>query len=99
MSGKHVNQELGCRASSRNRHAASHSLYRGCGAGLSPCSSDAKIPSFSWHCLRHTFTSRLVVVGVDIRTVQALLGHKTIAMTVRYSHCHFCQFCAPALPR
>jgi Phage integrase family len=24
--------------------------------------------------------------GVDIRTVQELLGHKTIAMTVRYSH-------------
>jgi len=27
-----------------------------------------------------------VMVGVDIRTVQELLGHKTIAMTVRYSH-------------
>jgi hypothetical protein len=24
--------------------------------------------------------------GVDIRTVQELLGHKTISMTVRYSH-------------
>jgi hypothetical protein len=27
-----------------------------------------------------------VMAGVDIRTVQELLGHKTIAMTVRYSH-------------
>jgi hypothetical protein len=26
------------------------------------------------------------MAGVDIRTVQELLGHKTIAMTVRYSH-------------
>jgi hypothetical protein len=36
--------------------------------------------------LRHTFASRLTMKGVDIRTVQELLGHKTIAMTVRYSH-------------
>jgi len=47
---------------------------------------DAKIANFSWHCLRHTFASRLVMAGVDIRTVQELLGHKTIGMTVRYSH-------------
>ncbi len=32
------------------------------------------------------FASRLVMAGVDIRTVQELLGHKTIGMTVRYSH-------------
>jgi len=51
-----------------------------------PVLADAKILNFSWHCLRHTFASRLVMAGVDIRTVQELLGHKTIGMTVRYSH-------------
>jgi site-specific recombinase XerD len=51
-----------------------------------PVLKDAKISNFSWHCLRHTFASRLVMAGIDIRTVQELLGHKTIAMTVRYSH-------------
>ena len=30
--------------------------------------------------------SRLVMKGVDLRTVQELMGHKTIAMTLRYSH-------------
>jgi site-specific recombinase XerD len=47
---------------------------------------DAKVANFSWHCLRHTFASRLVMAGVDLRTVQELLGHKVIAMTVRYAH-------------
>lgn len=51
-----------------------------------PAVSKAKVRAFSWHCLRHTFASRLVMAGVDLRTVQELLGHKSIAMTVRYSH-------------
>ena len=34
----------------------------------------AKIEDFSWHCLRHTFASRLVMAGV------------ALAMTLRYSH-------------
>ena len=51
-----------------------------------PAIRKAKILGFSWHCFRHTFASRLVMAGVDLRTVQELMGHKSIAMTVRYSH-------------
>ena len=51
-----------------------------------PAIRRAKIRAFSWHCLRHTFASRLVMAGVDLRTVQELMGHKSIQMTVRYSH-------------
>jgi integrase len=38
------------------------------------------------HALRHTYISRLVQAGVDLRTVQELAGHKTLAMTFRYAH-------------
>jgi site-specific recombinase XerD len=37
-------------------------------------------------CLRYTYISRLVMAGVDIRTVQELAGHRTITMTMRYAH-------------
>jgi integrase len=46
----------------------------------------ANVRNFRFHDLRHTFASRLVIAGVDIRTVQVLLGHKDIKMTMRYSH-------------
>ncbi len=47
--------------------------------------ADAKITNFRWHDPRHTFASR-VMSGVDIRTVQELMGHRTIQITLRYAH-------------
>jgi integrase len=46
----------------------------------------AELKDYTWHCNRHTFASRLVMAGVDIRTVAQLMGHSTIQMTMRYAH-------------
>jgi integrase len=48
--------------------------------------SATKLKAYTWHCNRHTFASRLVMAGVDIRTVAYLMGHSTIQMTMRYAH-------------
>ena len=38
------------------------------------------------HDLRHTFATRLIQAGVDVFTVQKILGHSTITMSMRYVH-------------
>ena len=37
------------------------------------------------HLFRHTFATELIDEGVPVETIQKLLGHKTIGMTLRYA--------------
>lgn len=49
--------------------------------------SGLKLPAGqSSHVLRHTFASRFVMIGGNILTLQKILGHTSLAMTMRYAH-------------
>lgn len=46
----------------------------------------AGITGFRFHDLRHTAASHMAMAGVPLKTIGEILGHKTAAMTERYSH-------------
>lgn len=46
----------------------------------------AGLVDFHFHDLRHTFASQVLLSGGTLKDVQELLGHKTMTMTLRYSH-------------
>jgi len=51
-----------------------------------PAMKLAGVKGFRWHDLRHTFASWLVQDDVPLHRVSKLLGHKSLAMTMRYAH-------------
>ncbi len=46
----------------------------------------AGVPHVSWHPLRHTFGTLLAERGVDLPTIQRLMGHASGATTTIYLH-------------
>lgn len=46
----------------------------------------AELEDATFHCLRHTFASKLVLRKVPLYTVQKLMGHSDPKLTARYSH-------------
>jgi integrase len=47
---------------------------------------EANTEKFHWHDLRHTFASRLVEAGANMKVVQEACGHASITMTARSAH-------------
>jgi integrase len=59
---------------------------KSCDHWFKPALTAAGITDFKWHDLRHTFASWLIQDGVPLERVSKLLGHKSLAMTMRYAH-------------
>ncbi len=49
-------------------------------------SCKAGMPKITPHTLRHSFATRMIEEGVDIRYVAAFLGHQSLNTTKRYTH-------------
>lgn len=48
---------------------------------------EAGIESINFHALRHTFATRAIESGIDVKSVSEILGHSTVKMTLeKYVH-------------
>ena len=70
-------------------HFKQHGLFSKCLNSFDKALAESRLPvpaGQSSHVLRHTFASHFVMNGGNILTLQKILGHTTLAMTVRYAH-------------
>ncbi|MGY3128524.1 integrase/recombinase XerD [Agrococcus sp. UYP33] len=69
---------LGARGGRLSRQAAWEVIQR--------VAEEAEVPHVSPHTFRHSFATHLLEGGADVRVVQELLGHASVATTQIYTH-------------
>jgi integrase/recombinase XerD len=81
-------QRAGC-------HIRTRSVQRECPAA---CERSGTPKHLTAHTMRHAFACHLLESGTDLRTIQLLLGHKSIATTARYLRLATTKVCATRSP-
>jgi integrase/recombinase XerD len=78
-----------------DQHISRHAVGEACQKAHSLCGIPKPITP---HSLRHAFAVHLLESGADVRTIQLLLGHRSLATTARYLHIATSKVCATCSP-
>lgn len=60
--------------------------FDSCGLGEIMDAAGSHVPEKPWHSLRHSFASHFMMSGGNILTLQKLLGHSSVTVTMIYAH-------------
>src|SRR5690606_38981707 len=79
----------------RGAHIRTRSVQRECPGA---CKRSGTPKHLTAHTMRHAFACHLLESGTDLRTIQLLLGHRSIATTAKYLRLATTKVCATRSP-